>query len=84
MLNIIKQQRGDGAIAPVDSMGCEKISGDAAATPEGLRFVTLVSAMLSSQTKDPAGRLQHSEQRCVPTSRVCASYARLFEHPPCR
>jgi endonuclease-3 len=38
--------------APVDSMGCERCS-DPAAPPRDRRFQTLVSLMLSSQTKDP-------------------------------
>ena len=37
----------------MDTMGCEKISEDVAPDAKGRRFVTLVSAMLSSQTKDP-------------------------------
>ena len=37
----------------MDTMGCEKISEDAAPDAKGRRFITLVSAMLSSQTKDP-------------------------------
>jgi endonuclease-3 len=38
--------------APVDSMGCERCS-DPAAPLRDRRFQTLVSLMLSSQTKDP-------------------------------
>ena len=52
VLAAIKRQRAVGG-APVDTMGCEKISEDAAPDAKGRRFVTLVSAMLSSQTKDP-------------------------------
>ena len=52
VLRLIKQMRAAGG-APVDTMGCEKISEDAAPDAKGRRFVTLVSAMLSSQTKDP-------------------------------
>ncbi|PWW78286.1 DNA glycosylase [Tuber magnatum] len=37
--------------APVDTMGCERL-GDKAATPKLRRFHTLISLMLSSQTKD--------------------------------
>lgn len=37
--------------APVDTMGCERLA-DATATPVVQRFQTLVSLMLSSQTKD--------------------------------
>lgn len=37
--------------APVDSMGCDKCMDDSA-PPEVLRFQSLVSLMLSSQTKD--------------------------------
>ena len=47
VLAAIKRQRAVGG-APVDTMGCEKISEDAAADDRGRRFVTLVSAMLSS------------------------------------
>ena len=52
VLRLIKRMRAAGG-APVDTMGCEKISEDAAPDAKGKRFVTLVSAMLSSQTKDP-------------------------------
>ncbi|KAF1965179.1 DNA glycosylase [Bimuria novae-zelandiae CBS 107.79] len=38
-------------VAPVDTMGCESLA-DRAATPRDQRFQTLVSLMLSSQTKD--------------------------------
>jgi len=38
--------------AAVDSMGCERCA-DPAASPRDKRFQTLVSLMLSSQTKDP-------------------------------
>ena len=51
VLSSIKHSRLKGG-APVDTMGCEKISDDAAPSAKGRRFVTLVSAMLSSQTKD--------------------------------
>lgn len=37
--------------APVDTMGCAK-SSDQAATPKVQRFQTLISLLLSSQTKD--------------------------------
>ncbi|RKP14968.1 DNA glycosylase [Piptocephalis cylindrospora] len=40
-----------GHLAPVDTMGCERL-GDKAGTPEVFRFQTLVSLMLSAQTKD--------------------------------
>ena len=52
VLGLIKKMREVGG-APVDTMGCEKISEDVAPDAKGRRFVTLVSAMLSSQTKDP-------------------------------
>ena len=52
VLRLIKRMRAAGG-APVDTMGCEKISEDAALDAKGRRFVTLVSAMLSSQTKRP-------------------------------
>jgi len=38
-------------LAPVDTMGCEALA-DTAASPKDQRFQTLVSLMLSSQTKD--------------------------------
>jgi len=38
-------------VAPVDTMGCESLA-DRSATPRDQRFQTLVSLMLSSQTKD--------------------------------
>lgn len=43
--------RARGAPAPVDTMGCERLA-DPAASPADQRFQTLVSLMLSSQTKD--------------------------------
>jgi endonuclease-3 len=49
-LRLIKENRKSGG-APVDSMGCERTS-DPLATPADRRFQTLVSLMLSSQTKD--------------------------------
>lgn len=52
VLRIIKGMRRVGG-APVDTMGSEKICGEATPDAKGRRFVTLVSAMLSSQTKDP-------------------------------
>lgn len=53
----------------MDTMGCEKISDDAAPDAKGRRFVTLVSAMLSSQTKDPithAATARLVEHGCTP------------------
>ena len=49
-LRLIKEMRSAGG-APVDSMGCERTS-DPSAPPAVRRFQTLVSLMLSSQTKD--------------------------------
>ena len=49
-LALIKGARAAGG-APVDTMGCEKCA-DPAAPPAVRRFQTLVSLMLSSQTKD--------------------------------
>ena len=43
--------RQEGPLAPVDTMGCERL-GDTEADPKTYRFQTLVSLMLSSQTKD--------------------------------
>lgn len=51
-LALIKAARAAGG-APVDSMGCERTS-DPSAPPFVRRFQTLVSLMLSSQTKDEA------------------------------
>ena len=50
MLNNIQEMR-KSADAPVDTMGCEKCM-DNDAKPEELRYQTLLSLMLSSQTKD--------------------------------
>lgn len=49
-LNNIRDMR-KSADAPVDTMGCDKFE-DETATPEGIRYQTLLSLMLSSQTKD--------------------------------
>jgi endonuclease III len=49
-LNHIREMRKNSD-APVDSMGCDKCMDDSA-PPEVLRFQSLVSLMLSSQTKD--------------------------------
>ena len=49
-LENIKLMRASGG-APVDTMGCERCA-DPDALPEVQRFQTLVSLMLSSQTKD--------------------------------
>lgn len=68
VLDIIKRMRQAGG-APVDTMGCEKISEDVASDAKGRRFVTLVSAMLSSQTKDPithAATARLVEHGCTP------------------
>ena len=43
--------REKGPLAPVDTMGCERLA-DPEADPKTYRFQTLVSLMLSSQTKD--------------------------------
>ena len=51
--SLVKEMRltGPAANAAVDTMGCERLA-DADATPRDRRFQTLVSLMLSSQTKD--------------------------------
>ena len=46
----IKQMRKNGPLAPVDTMGCEKIAETS--DEKQKRYRTLISAMLSSQTKD--------------------------------
>ena len=43
--------RDEAAPAPVDTMGCERLA-DGESDPKTFRFQTLVSLMLSSQTKD--------------------------------
>jgi endonuclease-3 len=48
--NLTKEMR-KSLLAPVDTMGCERLA-DADASPRDQRFQTLVSLMLSSQTKD--------------------------------
>ncbi|KAK3911944.1 Endonuclease III-like protein 1 [Frankliniella fusca] len=50
MLSNIREMR-KSADAPVDNMGCDKCMDDEG-TPEILRYQTLLSLMLSSQTKD--------------------------------
>ncbi|RKF65576.1 Endonuclease III-like protein [Golovinomyces cichoracearum] len=51
--SVMKEMRTNGVSqnAAVDSMGCERIA-DANASPRERRFHTLISLMLSSQTKD--------------------------------
>ncbi|KAI5811419.1 DNA glycosylase, partial [Peziza echinospora] len=53
MYNLVKEMRA-GVWAPVDTMGCEMLAEPESAiiTPKIQRFQTLVSLMLSSQTKD--------------------------------
>lgn len=46
----IKAMRKNGPLAPVDTMGCEKIAETS--DEKQKRYRTLISAMLSSQTKD--------------------------------
>ncbi|BFZ61562.1 alpha,alpha-trehalase nth1 [Saitoella coloradoensis] len=48
---LIEQMRKTGPPAPVDTMGCERLA-DQDADPKVKRFQTLISLMLSSQTKD--------------------------------
>ncbi|KAJ2958338.1 hypothetical protein NQZ79_g6044 [Umbelopsis isabellina] len=52
------------ALAPVDTMGCERL-GDVKADDKTFRFQTLVSLMLSSQTRDPitAAAMQNLQAR---------------------
>jgi len=50
LANIVQMRRSRDA--PVDSMGCERCA-DPSSPPKDQRFQTLVSLMLSSQTKDP-------------------------------
>ncbi|KAF2643745.1 DNA glycosylase [Massarina eburnea CBS 473.64] len=47
---LTRQMRNEN-VAPVDTMGCESLA-DRKASPRDQRFQTLVSLMLSSQTKD--------------------------------
>ena len=49
-LATIKRMRKNGPLAPVDTMGCEKIAETD--DKKQKRYRTLISAMLSSQTKD--------------------------------
>jgi len=51
VLSKIAEFRENGPLAPVDTMGCERLA-DVDADPKTYRFQTLVSLMLSSQTKD--------------------------------
>lgn len=48
----IQHQRKTGEVAPVDTMGCHQLGRKEVETPTVFRFTTLVSLMLSSQTKD--------------------------------
>ncbi|KAF2422730.1 DNA glycosylase [Tothia fuscella] len=50
MYNLTKEMRKT-ITAPVDTMGCERLA-DIKDTPRNQRFQTLISLMLSSQTKD--------------------------------
>ncbi|KAG2184443.1 hypothetical protein INT43_000352 [Umbelopsis isabellina] len=52
------------SLAPVDTMGCERL-GDVKADDKTFRFQTLVSLMLSSQTRDPitAAAMQNLQAR---------------------
>lgn len=50
MYSLVKEMRLSRP-APVDTMGCER-AHDTTATPQTQRFQTLISLMLSSQTKD--------------------------------
>ena len=51
VLGLVKDWRAAGPSAPVDTMGCERLQ-DPNADAKTQRFHTLVSLMLSSQTKD--------------------------------
>lgn len=53
MLENIRRMRLERP-APVDSMGCDQFRDDVTGPPKTRRFHTLVSLMLSSQTKDQA------------------------------
>jgi endonuclease-3 len=50
LYNLTKEMRKT-LLAPVDTMGCERLA-DTNASPRDQRFQTLISLMLSSQTKD--------------------------------
>ena len=50
MYALTREMRNEN-LAPVDTMGCESLA-DRSASPRDQRFQTLVSLMLSSQTKD--------------------------------
>ncbi|KAF2014896.1 DNA glycosylase [Aaosphaeria arxii CBS 175.79] len=50
MYALTREMRNEN-VAPVDTMGCESLA-DRTASPRDQRFQTLVSLMLSSQTKD--------------------------------
>lgn len=52
-LEIIREMRKD-ATAPVDLFGCSELGRRKATSPEHMRFQTLISSMLSSQTTDLA------------------------------
>ena len=61
--------------APVDQMGCDKCADDAA-TVEIFRYQTLLSLMLSSQTKDQvthAAMQRLKEKNCTPQGIVAMS-----------
>jgi len=77
-LETIKRFRASGPPAAVDSMGCEKIAdvdGDTVDDDRYRRYLTLTSAMLSSQTRD---EINHAAMRrlrahgCTP-ARVAAT-----------
>ncbi|KAF2887718.1 hypothetical protein ILUMI_18455, partial [Ignelater luminosus] len=67
--------------APVDTMGCEQCP-DEKASPEDKRFQTLISLMLSSQTKDQvthAAMLKLREHGCSITNILNTSDEKLGE-----
>jgi endonuclease-3 len=51
MFDLVKESRLANPTAPVDTMGCERLA-DPNASERDQRFQTLISLMLSSQTKD--------------------------------
>lgn len=77
-LATIKRFRAEGPVAAVDSMGCEKIAdvdGDAVDDDRYRRYLTLTSAMLSSQTRDEINHAAMGRLRahgCTP-ARVAAT-----------
>lgn len=78
VLNNIQEMRKEGT-APVDDMGCHKCA-DETASPKVFRYQSLLSLMLSSQTKDQvthAAMQRLRETNCTPENILSLSNEEL-------